>query len=384
MNDPGIGEPVLTAAAFDKRLNKASLGIRDYLKTPDIIGIVEIENLTTLQALATRINSDAVAASQPDPQYIAYLVEGNDVGGIDVGFLVKTSPVTGMTPRVSVTEVVQENAAETFLNPDNSTSLLNDRPALRLNAVINHPNGANYPITVIVNHLRSLNGANSETAGSNGWATDGARIRAKRQKQAESLANLVQARQMANPAERIILVGDFNAFEFNDGLGHSMGTIQGTPAPDNETAVAGDGTDLVNPDLTNLFNTAPPTEQYSFVFDGNAQSLDHVIVNDDVISSTLSRRVEHPRINADFPEITRNATGIARLADHDPIVSYYQVAAFMSADLSITKTDGVTTVVPGVLSPTRLRHLMQDRAMLQGRRYRILSLRPLQGLHGLV
>ncbi|MFN8344418.1 MAG: T9SS type A sorting domain-containing protein [Spirosomataceae bacterium] len=347
VNDPGIGEPVLTATAFNKRLSKASLGIRNFLQTPDILGIVEMENLTTLQALASQISADAIAASQPDPQYQAFLVEGNDVGGIDVGFLVKTASVVGATPRVSVVEVVQEKATELLVNPDMSTSLLNDRPSLRLKAVVNHSNGATFPVTVIVNHLRSLNDAAGEGAGSNGWATDGARVRAKRQKQAESLADLVQARQTADPTERIILVGDFNAFEFNDGLGHSMGTIQGTPAPDNETAVAGDGADLVNPDLVNLFSTAPAADRYSFVFDGNAQSLDHILVNQPLISSTLSRREEHPRINADFPETTRNGTDATRLADHDPIVSYYQVAAFEAADLSITKTDSPDPVTAG-------------------------------------
>jgi hypothetical protein len=34
---------------------------------------------------------------------------------------------------------------------------------------------------------------------SNGWATVGARVRAKRQRQAEDLARLVQARQVADP-----------------------------------------------------------------------------------------------------------------------------------------------------------------------------------------
>ena len=38
-----------------------------------------MENLTALQDLADQINADAGAAS---PQYVAYLVEGNDVGGI--------------------------------------------------------------------------------------------------------------------------------------------------------------------------------------------------------------------------------------------------------------------------------------------------------------
>jgi predicted extracellular nuclease len=61
-NDPAISEPVLSANAFTTRLAKASLAVRDFLGTPDILGAVEVENLATLQALATRINDDAVAA----------------------------------------------------------------------------------------------------------------------------------------------------------------------------------------------------------------------------------------------------------------------------------------------------------------------------------
>jgi uncharacterized protein len=349
VNDPAIGEPVPTLAAFDMRLNKASLGIRNFLRMPDILGVVEVENLTTLQALAARISADALAASQPDPEYDAYLVEGNDVGGIDVGFLVKTASVDGgTTPRVEVVEVQQELDGTLFVNPDSSTETLNDRPPLRLNAIVHHPNGASFPVTVIVNHLRSLNGVNSEAAGSNGWPTEGARVRAKRLKQAEDLANLVQARQAADPTESIILVGDFNAFEVNDGMGDSMGVIDGTPVPDNETAVPGDGVDLVNPDLDNLFDTAPASERYSFIFDGNAQSLDHLLVNQPLIAGTTARRIEHPRINADFPETARNdGTTPVRLADHDPLVGFFQVPAFLTAGLSITKDDLVDPVTAG-------------------------------------
>lgn len=348
VNDPGIGEPVLTAAAFDMRLNKASLGIRNNLKMPDIVGLVEVENLTTLQALAARISADAIAASQPDPQYDAFLVEGNDVGGIDVGYLVKTAVVTGATPRVEVVEVQQELDGTLLVNPDSSTEVLNDRPPLRLNAIIHHANGASFPVTVILNHLRSLNDANSESAGTNGWPTIGARVRAKRQQQAEDLANLVQARQVANPGEHIVLIGDFNAFEVNDGLVHSMAVIAGTPVPDNETAVPGDGIDLVNPDLDNLFDTPSLAERYSFLFDGNAQNLDHMLVNAPLITDTLARRIEHPRINADFPETARNdGTTPVRLSDHDPLVGYFKIAAFQTADLALTKIDGVDPVTAG-------------------------------------
>ena len=325
VNDPGIGEPVLTPAAFDNRLNKASNAIRNHLRFPDVLGVVEVENLTTLQALAARISADAVANSQPDPEYDAFLVEGNDVGGIDVGFLVKTAPVVGSIPRVVVNAVVQENAGELFVNPDTSTELLNDRPTLRLDAVVQHQNGANFPVTVMVNHLRSLNGVDDESPGSNGWPTGGARVRDKRRKQAESVANLVQARQTANPNENIVLVGDFNAFEFNDGLVDSMGTIQGTPTPANQVVLA--SADLVTPDLLNLLPPAP--ERYSFSFDGNAQTLDHVLVNSALLMTTTAQRTEHARIGADFPQTAQNDPTVAtRLSDHDPIVAFFTVETF--------------------------------------------------------
>ncbi|MFN0111172.1 MAG: Calx-beta domain-containing protein [Blastocatellia bacterium] len=335
----GNGAPTLTTTAFNNRLAKASLGIRDFLKTPDIVGIIEIENLTTLQALATKINSDAVANSQPNPLYLAFLVEGNDVGGIDVGFLVKTAIVTGSTPRVTVNSVTQELDASLFTNPNASTETLHDRPPLRLDATVNFASGATFPVQVIVNHLRSLNGVDDAGPGSNGWATGGDRVRAKRLAQTVDLANLVQTRQTNNPNERIVLVGDFNFFEVNDGYGDSMRTLLGVSFPDNETVVPNDGTDLVTPDLTLLLDTL--LQRYSFVFDGNAQSLDHAIVNAAVIAATSARRVEHARINGDFPETDRNSTvTVQRLADHDPLVVYLQLP---SADLSLTKTVNDTT-----------------------------------------
>ncbi|MFX7071634.1 hypothetical protein ABTI09_20295, partial [Acinetobacter baumannii] len=78
-----------------------------------------------------------------------YLVEGNDVGGIDVGFLVATREVAPGTPRGAVQDVTQFGKDATFANPDGTTSLLNDRPPLRLRAVVNHANGARFPLTVI-------------------------------------------------------------------------------------------------------------------------------------------------------------------------------------------------------------------------------------------
>ena len=89
------------AAAFQRRLTKASLYIRRLLHLPAMIGVQEVENLATLQALATTLNRDAREAREFKPRYEAYLEEGNDPGGIDIGFLVDRA-------RVDVLQVAQE------------------------------------------------------------------------------------------------------------------------------------------------------------------------------------------------------------------------------------------------------------------------------------
>ncbi len=352
-NDPAIGEPVLTVDAFERRLAKASLAIRDYLHAPDVLGLTEVENLATLQALATRINADAVAAGDPDPGYAAHLLEGNDVGGIDVGFLVKGADVATGTARVEVLGVAQHGVAETLDNPDGSSSLLNDRPPLSLEGIVHFGDGRSWPFTAIMVHQRSLNDVDSDEPGSNGWLTLGQRVRAKRQAQAESLARIVQGMQAADPTQPIMVMGDFNAFEFNDGLVDAMGTITGLPSPDAATAVDGDGVDLVDPDLYNLSLLADPAERYSFVFDYQAQTLDHVLANAALVDSPLVAGLEldHARISADFPETARNGEDTpARLSDHDPALLRVRLAALRFADLSIGAQALAPTVAAGALA----------------------------------
>lgn len=350
VNDPAIGEPVLSTEAFERRLGKASLAIRGYLHAPDVVGVVEVENLAVLQRLAERINADAVAAGGADPGYTAHLLEGNDVGGIDVGFLVRSAEVAAGTPRVEVLDVRQHGAAEVLDNPDGSTSLLNDRPPLSLEGVVHFNDGRSWPFTAIVVHQRSLNDVDSDESGSSGWLTQGQRVRAKRQAQADFLADLVQDLQTGDPARNLVVMGDFNAFEFNDGLVDAMGTVTGLPAPDAQTAVDGDGVDRVEPNLHNLTLLADADERYSFVFDYQAQSLDHVLVNDALFDSPLVAGLElsHARINADLPEVARNEVDSpARLSDHDPALLLVRMAAVRFADVSVTLEALAPTVAPG-------------------------------------
>lgn len=350
VNDPAIGEPVLTTAAFEARLVDTSEAICRFLKTPDVLGVVEVENLATLQRLADAVNSNVSGACGSNPQYAARLLEGNDVGGIDVGVLVSEREVRPGTPRVTVLDVEQVGKDARFTNPDGSSELLNDRPSLAVRTRIASANGNSAPLTVVVNHLRSLNGVNETDAGSAGWATSGQRVRAKRAAQALGLAQWIEARQQADASERMILVGDFNAFEFSDGLVDSMGIITGREA--------GPGTVLEYADspvtrpLTTLTTLIPQSDRYSFSFEGNAQSLDHVVANQAVFASALAVVTEHAAINADFSE-TRFGQSAIRTSDHDPVVVRLIEGAFRNADLGVS-IDAPELAATGQSLPIRI------------------------------
>jgi len=329
------------ASSFPNRGTKALAAIRDYLHTPDILAVAEVDTLATLQALRDLVNNDAAGSH---PAYEAYLVEGNDISGIDVGFLVKTAPVAGSTPRVSVASVVQEGRDTLLTNPDSTTEPLNDRPPLRLTATVNHANGASFAVTVIAVHQKALSSVDSTSPGDNGWPTLGARNRAKREQQAEFLADLVQLHQAVPNNERVVVLGDFNAFEFNDGFVDVMGASTGNPVPADQVELG--SPDLLTPNLT-VLQAADAAQRYSYSDSGNAQNLDQMAVGASLLASAAVR-LEHARIDADFPDSDRNdAASPRRVSDHDPLVGFFAVPAFATADLSAAISGAPPQAPPG-------------------------------------
>jgi hypothetical protein len=253
-----------------------------------------------------------MTAGEPDPAYQALLIPAPLGGTQNVGFLVKTS-------RVSFDGVTQELAADTYVNPVNGqVETLFDRPPLVLRATVDPSGPQPRQVIVIVNHLRSF--IDIERVDS-----EGARVRAKRTAQAESTARLLQELQTANPGTAVISVGDYNAYQFNDGYTDPVAVLKGTPTPDNEVVVD-ESPDLVNPDFVNLTDTLPPAERYSFVFDGTPQALDHILVN--TVARSSVHRYAIARTNADFPETPASlfAGDVARperSSDHDAPVAYF-------------------------------------------------------------
>ena len=312
------------------RLEKLSDVFCNYLRTPDIVGLVEIANLETAQRLARAINDDEFGTCPQSPRYTAHLLATS--GSQRLGFLVKGTTTDAGAPRVEGLSVEEQFVGVTLTRPDGTADgVLFDRPPLLLKATVNGENGESYPIAVLLNHTLSLLDVVDLTARAV-WGTNGHRSRAKRLQQAQRVAQLVESIQ-ADPAQPLVLIGDYNAFDFSDGYVDVMGIISGRPAAEGTVLVHGDS--AVTRPLTNLIHTKPVAQQYSYVFEGNVQVLDHALVNQAVLDTTIAT-LHHARVNSDFAvDNAADPTVPVRTSDHDPLVADLVVPAFLDADLAI-------------------------------------------------
>jgi predicted extracellular nuclease len=300
----------VTQAAYTRRLQKISLAIRTVLNTPDIVTLEEVENQSVANDIATQINTDAGVANL----YTAYSTDNSnfytqDGTGISVGFLVKNSTVDSL----SLTQIGQK---ESF-TPTSSTSpiTLNDRPWLALSAGIKRGTAKDYPITVVVNHMKALSGVNSTTSTS---------TRQKKEFQAEEVAKYIQTLQAAG--RHVISGGDFNAFEFSDGYTDTLATYTNTNVLPATQVVQPGVPGLVTPPLTDLALALPADQRWSYVEDGNAQILDHIVVTPELAAAGAQMIFAH--LDADFPATAHNdATTAARSSDHDVPVGYFNIPA---------------------------------------------------------
>jgi PKD domain len=96
----------------------------------------------------------------------------------------------------------------------------------------------------------------------------------------------------------VVVLGDINDFEFSQTM-----------------------TNLEGGELHALMSTLPPEERYSYVFEGNSQSLDHIVVSDSLFGHPFAYDPVH--VNAEFFD---------QLSDHDPQVARFLVDTAPAAD----------------------------------------------------
>jgi predicted extracellular nuclease len=146
---------------------------------------------------------------------------------------------------------------------------------------------------VVANHFNSKGGDDPLF----GWRQPPIRItEVQRVAQAEVLADFVSDILALDSAALVAVIGDLNDFEFSPALS----TLE----------AAG---------LTTLIETLPQAERYSYVFDGNSQTLDHMQVSAGLLAMLI-----------EFDSVHANSEFADQISDHDP-----QAARFFG---SVTET----------------------------------------------
>ncbi|SEI83834.1 hypothetical protein SAMN04488127_0586 [Bhargavaea ginsengi] len=91
-----------------------------------------------------------------------------------------------------------------------------------------------------------------------------------------------------NPDANVVAVGDFNDYQFAEPLKILEGDI-----------------------MTNMINHVDAPDRYTYIYQGNSQVLDHIVVSNNLVEDT---EIDILHVNADFTDMA------GRASDHDPLM----------------------------------------------------------------
>lgn len=244
--------------AYANKLNKVAEAILA-MGAPTIVGLQEVENIGVLEDLVALPNLATY-------QYQPILIEGTDARGIDVAYLVRGD------------QAVIEGAAA-YPAPEG----LSSRPPLVITTTVNL---ASHPETIYVlnNHFTSLSAGEKATE-------------PRRTAQAAWNVTLVQQILAADPDAQIVVLGDLNSFY------HTL------PIDTLENAGLAHAYDIFGED-----ETLP----YTYIYQGRTQSLDHILMTQNLFDRLGS--VDTVHINVDYPLPLPDDDSPHRVSDHDPVV----------------------------------------------------------------
>ncbi|MEV5207199.1 lamin tail domain-containing protein [Micromonospora sp. NPDC053740] len=330
------------------------------LHAPDLILVQEAEDqdICTVSGAALSCGDTNNADGAPDsiqelaltvaaaggPAYAAaYDRTGADARGITAAFLYRTDRVslaaaTAADPLLGSAPTVQYRAA-----------------GLPTNADVQNPKALNAVLPADVDTSTGRDGSNVFTrapqlgkfsvaaapgsterftlyALSNHYSSGPDSRVGQRREQARYGAAIVTAIEAADQTARVVYGGDLNVFPRPDDplpFGHQELSATGDqPTPSDQLAP------LYEAGLHNLWDNLVadvPASAYSYSFEGQAQTLDHLFVNDAFYGDLVQVRAAH--INADWPAEFAG-DGSRGSSDHDP-----QVARFRSrASLTVADT----------------------------------------------
>ena len=213
---------------------------------PDIIALQEVENINVLNQISNQIHARLGIT------YKSILREGNDISGIDIGYL--------LHPRFridSISQLFKNDLLEYDKTP------LFSRPPLYLQACI-----GSSCLSLLNLHLRSMRGL--------GPGPQGERVQLKRLAQAEAISHWIDNFQRAWPHKSLMVLGDFNALTPSDSYFDLIGTIRGDPNNLNKSIAA---KDWVEDNLIDLTRKIPAKRRYSYIYHKKKQILDYMLVN---------------------------------------------------------------------------------------------------------
>lgn len=271
------------------------------LRSPDLISLEEIQDndgetnshIVDASVTLTRLRDAVVAAGGPTYEWRQIdpvdLQDGGAPGSnirqafffrTDRGLAFVDRAGAGSTTANSVVNVAGEPQLQYSpgrIDPTNSAFNSSRKPLAGEFTYNGHH------LIVVANHWNSKGGDDPL------WGRDQPPVlvsEVQRQQQATIVRNFVQAVFAVDPDAEVVVLGDLNDFEFSNPLM----TLKGAP-------------------MNDLIETLPANERYTYVFEGNSQTLDHILVSDSLLGVSHTDVVH---VNSEFWD---------QASDHEPQVA---------------------------------------------------------------
>lgn len=283
----------------EKAKNIARAFVED-MESPDIIGVVEVqdnngqdqgpddadasESYERLIRVIEEAGGPTYDYANIDPEYNAD--GGAPHGNIRVGFLYNPERVSMIeAEHGTATDAVGYENGELTLNPGridpNHEALESTRKPLAAQFEFNGES-----IVVVANHFNSKLGDYPYF----GQVQPPILGSVEQRKEIAALVNgFVKDIMADNPEENVVVLGDMNDFEFSEAL----------------DVLKGD-------ELTNMIESVPAADRYTYVYQGNSQVLDHALVSNHLAEKA---EIDILHVNADLTDMH------GRASDHDPILT---------------------------------------------------------------